>query len=159
MFNTKAQQQRKIQQTHHEIDTNPMTPEELMKPRYKVIADYPLSRFIIGSIVEGQKGRFDEWFFEINGKELPFDITQYPHLFKKLEWWEERKLEEMPQYVKEFNSLYKIGEVIKVAEWNMGDEEPNIPCFRDETDNSFTWVRGFHPATEEEYNAYITQIT
>lgn len=134
-----------------------MQPEELMLPRYKVIADYPDSEFEVGEILLQCKDGIRIVSLSRNMFMDFFKVHKYPHLFKPLSCWEDRKPEEMPEYVKEKDSLYKIGEVIKVKEWDMEDEETDVPCFMDEKDNHFTWVRGFEPATLEEYNAYINK--
>lgn len=74
-----------------------MSTEELMKVRYKVIADYPgMDDFYkIGEIIQPR---------------YPIHYGSYPHIFKKLEWWEERKESDMPQYVKSLNTtlIYKV---------------------------------------------------
>jgi hypothetical protein len=62
--------------------------EELLKPRFKVIADYPGAAYTIGHIYEGDL--FDDTIIK---------LSQFPHLFKKMEWWEERKPEEI-EYIK-----------------------------------------------------------
>ncbi len=129
-----------------------MSVDELLLPRYKSVADFPGNILPIGHITT-LKGTARA----IKSSMEFFD--KYPHLFQPIEWWEERKPEEMPEYVKEINSLYKIGEVIKVAEWEMESEDTDVPCFRDQKDNHFTWVRGFVPATLEDYTEYLTQAT
>lgn len=64
---------------------------DLMTPRYKVIGRYPDSPFEVGEIITKdtcfQIGDFDE-------------LVDYPSNFRPLEWWEDRKPEEMPMYVK-----------------------------------------------------------
>jgi hypothetical protein len=75
-----------------------MTVDELLEPRFKVIADYPHSPFTVGAIM-------DKW------NSISPDMQhygKYPHLFKKLEWWEERQPGEMPEYVKGKKSVYKV---------------------------------------------------
>lgn len=133
-----------------------MLPEQLLQPRIKVIADMPFKpsqhMYNAGDILtdNGKTAVLDQ-----NGDPVfPCEWEKYPHIFRPLEWWEDRKIEDMPQYIKEVDSLYKIGEVIKVAEWEYCDDDM-IWSFRDEKDNCFIWVRGFVPATEAEYNAYI----
>lgn len=59
-----------------------MTPEELMKPRYKVIADYPDTVFKVGHIIE--QVEVDEGQNLYN---MDF-FLKYPAIFKKLEWYE-----------------------------------------------------------------------
>jgi len=66
--------------------------DDLMKPRYKVIADYPDNEFSVGEILPDEVVSNEE-----------DEILKYPHLFKKLEWWEERRESEMPEYVKIFD--------------------------------------------------------
>lgn len=68
-----------------------MTTEQLMQPRYKVIADYPGSEFAVGDIIIYQDESEEKFFIGVT--------NQYPHLFKKLEWGKERKNDELPKYV------------------------------------------------------------
>jgi hypothetical protein len=110
-----------------------MSKEELLKPRYKVIADYPGNPHKVNEILEVDS------MFEDDNKTFP----QYPHLFCKLEWWEERKSEDMPEYMKDADN-----EIVKVLKWSEHQMElsngemwmivPNIMCF-------------YEPATKEEY--------
>lgn len=127
----------------------PLTKEQLLTPRVKVIADYPLSPFVIGSILTAKKGRYDAWYYEINGKELWFDITEYKHIFQPLPWWSDRKIFELPRYVKCIETpdqKIRPGMILKVA-WcaeNWG------------TDHIHTVILDtncYEPATEEEYTA------
>ncbi|MDB5200560.1 MAG: hypothetical protein JWO92_2523 [Chitinophagaceae bacterium] len=76
-----------------------MTTEELLKPGYKVIADYPLSSkyFNVGEVLIWSNEGF---YYADNCKMHKETVEKYPHLFKKLEWHEERKKEDMPEYVK-----------------------------------------------------------
>lgn len=91
-----------------------MTPEELMKPRYKTIADFPSNILPIGHIttLNGTATAVTSsvYFFE-----------KYRHLFQKLEWWEERKVEDMPVYVKTIPSFESKPRIIKVQEWFLYD--------------------------------------
>lgn len=81
--------------------------QELMKPRYKVIKDYPLSMYHVGAILYLQPFSGDSFFHPT--KDYPeihtyFSILRtklddYPEFFKKLQWWEDRTIEEMPNKV------------------------------------------------------------
>ena len=71
-----------------------MDAKELLKPRYEVIADYPGSTNIIGDILECPNYENDftaNFWVEANEK--------YPHLFRKMNWWENRKREDMPKKI------------------------------------------------------------
>lgn len=147
-----------------------MTPEGLLKPRYKVIADYFFNPYKVGDIITlPEKNRSvhltttkhtDEFGERISQEEhyAPKVIDQYPHLFKKLEWWEDRKPEEMPEYVKIqriFEKtpcvIYKIGEG---ADWDFCNAELLGLKF---TTGGSSMAKYMHPATEAEYNAYINK--
>lgn len=88
-----------------------MTLEDLIKVRYKVIADWPGIKLIkVGDILylHGNDGGFGNGFYYTNSNTtnpqpdvfLPGDVEKYPHLFKRLEWWEERSDDEMAKFVR-----------------------------------------------------------
>lgn len=120
--------------------------QELLKPRYLVIADYPYSPWIVGEIllVDNKKG-------ELVGESIGYvdyayrifenEISNFPHLFRKLEWWEHRKPEELPQYVK---SLDKFGEVFRADGFTSLEQAAKY--------------LNLFPATEQEYLTYQTSI-
>lgn len=116
--------------------------EELMKPRYKVIADYPQSIWRIGLNVPD----FPIEYLEKNFK-------PYPHLFRELKWWEERTESEMPEYVKlpdwhdeTIFCYFKIGDEYKY------DKELDRVVHKS---GGGTLIHYFLPATESEYLNYI----
>ena len=91
-----------------------LSKEELLKPRYKVIADFPQwSSFAYkkGDILELKGIHFvgRGTTRSINEK----DIDLYPSVIKKLEWWEDRKIEDMPEYVRHCVN----NRVFKVKKW------------------------------------------
>ena len=127
-----------------------MTKEELMKPRYEVVADYPGRPMTmpIGHILVLDKFGAGKYWHEYTDEE-PIHIdegsTRFPKVLRLLYWWEQRKPEEMPEYVK-----YTIrGFIIKCSDcWN--GEMYVVDEY------SFSW-RYCEPATETEYTNYITQ--
>lgn len=135
-----------------------MTTEELLKPRYKVIADYPGSQYSAGDILTVigtelyTKGSIE--FFE-----------QYPHLFKSLQWWEDRKPEDMPEYVKIVERPWfvdkklNIGDIAKIHKHftnSLGDCNPyGCQVFGNDFMSYYKCV----PATETEYNEYIKTVS
>jgi hypothetical protein len=116
-----------------------MNKKMLLKPRYKVIADWPrMTTYWIGRI------------FEVSqmGMETQIPYHKYPHLFKKLEWWEERDEKDMPEYVKAkysfhvaFIGYFEENQIFKLSELE-GEKE----CFN--------WVE---ISTEQEYLEYIAK--
>jgi len=120
-----------------------MSKEELLRPRFKVIAGWwDMKPYKVGDIIES--GQHDDLF------------SPYPHLFKRLEWWEERTNDELPEYV-----IYK-GAISKVVQRksSMG----NIYEMEYKGGNSFFLDNQYHlkqfhwrevlPATESEYLEY-----
>lgn len=80
-----------------------------MQPRYKVIADWPKSIYKVGTIINAGWRSEDLLYCDTNGPRM----RDYPHLFRKLDWWEERQPEDMPEYLKDIAD----GELFKVREW------------------------------------------
>lgn len=92
-----------------------MKAEELILSRFEVIADYPDSQFKVGEIEDR------DWSLFPDGdetKEPIWSISDFPHLFRKLNWWEHRTIEQMPKKL-----IYKAtedsSEVYEIEEWDM----------------------------------------
>lgn len=85
--------------------------------------------------------------------EQKFFYDKYPHLFKRLSWWEEREESEMPEYVKNAAD----GIVFKV-EYNFRSKTPS-----DVKTWNNNWRMFWHslydllPATETEYLSHKNQ--
>lgn len=112
--------------------------EQLLRPRYKVIADYPGIEdygWKLHEIISPQ------YYTE---KTVGF-CSKYPHLFRKLQWWEERKPEEIPQYVKTSDSVFK------VDKWDRRSRSIAL-C-----DGKWLDRRDILPATSDEYNLFLEQ--
>jgi hypothetical protein len=80
-----------------------MEVQDLLQLRYKVIADYPQNHRPVGSVIEIDENAYQD-------KGIRFMCERHPHLFKKLEWWEERKGCELPQYVKTGGRVFEVDE-------------------------------------------------
>lgn len=139
-----------------------MTTEELLKPRIKVAADYPDCPYAVGSIIEIEEDQEGDQYLAVSGFIVYFP-EKYPHLFKKLEWWEERKLEEMPEYVKITSTpmlverFIAIGQIVKIHKHfstSWGDySKSGCQVFGDD----FMSYSKCLPATQTEYEQYINQ--
>lgn len=71
-----------------------MTTEELLIPRYEIIADYPNNSFgKVGDIITPQSFESEDDFYD-------WELDKYPHLFRSLHWAEKREIEELPEYGK-----------------------------------------------------------
>lgn len=117
--------------------------EELLRPRYKVIADWPGNVWPIGTIYK----------HETIGILNPKKCDDFPHLFKKLAWYEDRKPEEMPDYVRvveksiiEYGNVYKVDFIEK--------REPNTLLIKVGGFINPLLPHHFSPATREEYDNY-----
>lgn len=117
--------------------------EHLLEPRFKVIAGYPGTLWSVGAIIE----------YCIT-TETPEDFTayyqQWPHLFKRLAWYEERRLHNLPAFVK-----FTDGKVCNVEGYGNTAGGTLHVMFLHEGKLRSRPVRMCVPATEQEYNDYL----
>ena len=120
----------------------------LMEPRVKLIAGWPGCQWNIGTV-------FPENFI---GKDKD-QVDLYLHLFKRLEWWEERKPEDMPQYLRMIKGseyfkpgVYHVKEYMAINGW-----QDVHSGFLSDDNNSLGSTGWFSPATREEYIAFLNQ--
>lgn len=103
-----------------------MTSEQLMEERYILQKLWPGCLWSVGAIFPGNY----------------FDFQSFSHLFRKLEWWEERNEKDLPSYVKGQATQ----RIVKVKEYDL---EGGWIEFID----GFGVSKNYLPATEEEYLA------
>jgi len=89
-----------------------MNAEKLQIPRYEMIAEFPDSIINMGDIVTCREG-MSLYLTECS----KFDVSGFPHLFRKMDWWEKRELHEMPKRVM-FVPDTK-GDIFEIEEWDM----------------------------------------
>lgn len=144
-----------------------MDSKELMKPRFLVIADAPRLSYNIGRILTAipeNKDLYD--CADAPSSEKIFNPEKYPHLFRELEWWENREVDEMPDYVKQTDMVDSFNnsvpdvfiKVRKHFSCNSGDwRNDDIFIFAPEdlTISSYSYNQ-FEPSSESEYNTYLT---
>lgn len=94
-----------------------MTVEKLLQPRFEIIADAPLLKNKVGEIIicTEPHGRIDLDFFFCGKAGICPDT--YPHIFRKLNWWEKRTAEQMPKKVMSLADDKK--DVYEIEEWDM----------------------------------------
>ena len=140
-----------------------LSKEELLRDRYKVIADYFYSPYKIGDIITVQypdrsvhltttrhRDEFGE-MVDTARYHHPNEMKNYPHLFKPLQWWSYRKREDMPLYVKSKDSFYR------VDRWTGSFQNVHwIGCYV-HGDVKFIYSDNLSPATIEEYEQYNQQ--
>lgn len=117
-----------------------MTSQELLKPRYKVIADYPNNEFKVGTILDINSCKYED---DDNKGNILWKISDFPHLFKKLQWWEYRKIEDMPDYIKDGTLFLKVKYKDKMYQSTLGKTWHPI----------YEFSNYILPATEEEFHA------
>jgi hypothetical protein len=126
--------------------------KDLMAPRYKVIAGWPRGGFPVGLVFTGTT------LNDLNKSVIECD--KYPHLFKKLEWHEERTAEwfEQVKYLRygELESGYFIYEVL---EWDLFNEEQAIRGAWSKHHEDYylplSTSQKVYPATKEEFENFI----
>lgn len=114
---------------------------ELLKPRFKVIADYPNNtEFDIGDIV--------------SPKTEKSDYNNYPAIFKKLEWYEDRSAEEIGYICFNGDYHYVVGKVVRVLCDGWGNE-----IFRLNNCRFDVRAKLCYPATKQEYDEFNASKT
>lgn len=96
-----------------------MTTEELLRPRFEVIADYPKLSYNVGRILTPVKDNSNIYdCTDAPSSEVISYPEKYPHLFKKLNWWEHRKVEDMPKKLI-CKAIKDDSEILEIEEWDM----------------------------------------
>lgn len=140
-----------------------MTVEELLKQRYVVENLYPGCDFqpfeILYANDKGTVDVYEDW------SKWELHVKNYPYLFRKMGWWEEREEKDMPMYLK--HDTENVGtyptkgeEYLKVKSHWCRDME-----WRSHTKTHFTIDKplgqrpysAYIPITEQEYNDYLKQ--
>jgi hypothetical protein len=103
-----------------------MSPKELMEERYILENKYPGCNWSVGDI------------FPANF----YDFKPFPYLFRKLEWWEERKAKELPTYVK--CNIGRTKEIRRVKKYDFFNRHVE---FR----SGIGLLENYLPSTKEEY--------
>src|ERR1700733_717010 len=137
-----------------------MTSEELMKPRYKVIADWPGMPYNVGDILMQDFEDSNIWVIPSLGMRSPHLFAHpenWPHLFRRLQWWEDMKPGDLPEYVKIVKKdpvIFPLKEVKIVQNENL--------VFIVDSDGDAIWMLDIgsdeptiEPATEQQYNEYL----
>lgn len=132
--------------------------DELLKPRYKVIADYPNSSNKVGDIIELP---CEDWKYadEVLCLEDYFDA--YENVFKRLAWYEERDIKDMPEYIKcegavrRLKGLSKNLELIELFD-NPGEVEYEEHIYESKDGKGYElyFLNDCEPSTEAEYKSY-----
>lgn len=130
-----------------------LSKEQLLIPRYKVIAYYPNSKFPIGTILTLDKYSSGKWWHEYTDDEpihLEDGDNRFPAIFKPLEWWERRSIEDLPEYLMRNTADKK---VVK-AELHNCDATHGLGFL--DTDGRTKSYCNYTPATLEDYQLFIT---
>jgi hypothetical protein len=79
----------------------------------------------------------------------------YPHLFRPLKWWEHVPIDDLPKYVK-----WGYGDrthVAKIDHYEINNHSGNL--YAHTVSNELLLLgEQDHPATEAEYNEYLTKL-
>lgn len=110
-----------------------MTTKELLKPRYKVIAIYPTSKYAnMGKVLIPENDEQELYY------------KNEPLRYKKLYWWEDRNIKtDMPKYIR-----FSDGTIDKIDNY--------LPHFK----AKYIWsaLNNSLPSTEEEYNEFVLSV-
>jgi hypothetical protein len=116
--------------------------DELMKLRIKLIAGWPGCQWGVGTV------------FPINFIDEA-EAAEHPHLFRILGWWEERKPEEMPKYVRESEGT-EHGSIVYFHKVTEHFTHGGGCCLCDAGGGNIHYCY-LQPATETEYLDYVKE--
>lgn len=130
-----------------------MSPREFLNPRYKVIEPWPfMKHFKVGEIVTLKLLQTGEAIYHYNETHQNYDTSffdTYPHLFKRLRWFEDRELSSLPEYLKGLRA------VKRVVQYEYHTEEYPSVLFENDKIWCPAWM--YEPATKEEYEIFINR--
>ena len=132
-----------------------MDKRKLLEYRFKVIADYPHSKWDVGQTVVLSTTKYGEPVYEWAEHDGMYSegvlfFTEYPQIFRPMEWWEERAIEDLPDYVKYQKLIYKAKDKFLAS----------VRCEAQSFDGKgldADWGSCL-PATEEEYLSSLAQL-
>jgi len=130
-----------------------MTAAELLVPRYEVIIDYPFTRFIVGDVLHKFVFENGNFFYTTNpevplkgSNMMPKLAENMPSIFRKMNWWEKRTVEQMPKKIKSLANNITLSDEYIIKEWDM---TTFIGYSNDKENSSFSLLL-FEP-----YSSYI----
>lgn len=102
-----------------------MKAQELLNPRFEVIEKYPHSQYKVGDILELKEITTSKIFhnddeFLVGNYFKQDELESFPHLFRKLNWWEHRKKEDMPKKLI-CKAIKDDNEVMEILDWDMNN--------------------------------------
>jgi hypothetical protein len=88
-----------------------------------------------------------------NGAITIWHVDKYPHLFRRLEWWEEWEISDLPDYIKELST----GKIGKVFEWHCIGDTTFFVIYPYSDLQKAKWFNPdfFAPATHKQYLDFI----
>jgi hypothetical protein len=145
-----------------------LTVEELQMPRFRVKNTYPgmhVDSFSLGQIITLATHETDGWVYMPSlhnpGSYMRIGFFElFPHLFEPLPWWKERRVEDMPRYIKGKERIYEVTEWRKdMLGWFYPRNKVDGST-KDDTENfaNIEWhffKDQFLPCDEADYNAYL----
>lgn len=137
-------------------------PEATINKRWKVIATFPDNEdYPIGAILDR------DWCKYANGEDesqgIIWKISDFPHLFQELKWYEEVALEDMPKYIRAIegpsvglqqNKIYKVNKWGCFLSEEISDKSMSRYFCILENPPSYHYKYNavhFEPASEEDY--------
>lgn len=131
-----------------------LTIEQLLQPRYRVIATYPLMPCKMGEIISFKDGKAviaDTGHFYSETSAQTFAL--YPHLFELCHWSDNRLKGEFPEYVA-FTPKFKPEIIYKVSNVFLNSAEHVVFVECEDENDTYPPSLFQRPATKEEYEAY-----
>lgn len=132
-----------------------MSIEELLKPRVKVIADWPYGDHMAGDILPAT----DKGVIRLS-KALSCNYEAYPHLFELLPWYVGQSFEDLisVKYVKvvRYVGYWRVGDIVPVEDYDCIVKSKYLHAYILKYKHAHQ-LSAVIPATEQDYNDFLTQ--
>lgn len=128
-----------------------MTTKEILIPRYKLITIYPNCPFKLECILTQKDAQnannpyYEIGTLGIRNSPVLYNPENFPQVFQKLEWWEDRPDNEMPKYVKNIRTH----EVYQLLSYHRNSPFALVQHNNIKTKEHFQLLQ---PASKQEYN-------
>lgn len=119
------------------------------RKRWIILWDYPGCPFKINDIIEDYGNGMCHGIIYSPKYILLDDVLKYKHIFLEVDWWEYKKIEELPSYLKD-----KYNNHFKVIRHHSGLDKTIVRTYNGKIEQRLSYD-GLLPSTYEEYNNFI----
>lgn len=136
--------------------------DKYLVPRYKIMVDHPGNVYEVGKVLPVDTRFFIPYLgvsntLEPKIEEATAHFKKYPAIFKPLEWWEDRTLDEMldVKFIKvvKYEGYWREGDIVIVTDYEVDTKNKKLLRYKIEYNHIATPTHCI-PASKEEYDEF-----